>query len=366
MRRYAARIPICDPSQDLLAIQDDILKEVAAKLGWQLSPVQRERLARRPTQDTSAYLEYLEGLHAIHLWTVRDTKRGLDRLERALARDPSFALAHASLADAYIAAAYIFMEPRAAFEKAREAAAAALKLDVLLAEAHAAMATVKFHADWDWNGAEKDFQEAFRLNPRCAFAHDYYGWYWVAQGKGDRAIAAVEKAVELEPRSNLYNADLAFVYLHARLPDAAEKQALESLELDPNNAMAPWALSLVFAHRDKDYAAALKQAEIFFQRDKERPDGFALLGWVYGMSGNRDKAQEMLEQLDRLSGESYIRGEARAWIYAGMGDKDQAFRCLNQACNERSPGIIYLKLDQMLDRLRGDPRLDALLRRIGV
>lgn len=355
-----------DHGRDPLFVQDNILEEVAEKLDLQLSAVQHERLTRRPTQDTEAYLEYLEGLHAAHRFTISDTKRGIDRLERALARDPQFALAHAALADAYITAAYVFMEPRVAFEKAGLAATEALSLDPSLAEAHAGIATVKFHVDWDWAGAEKDFQEALRLNPRCTFAHDYYGWYWIARGRPEEAIVSLERAVELEPRSALYNQDLAFVYQHGRRFDDAEKQARKSLEQDPSNAMAPWAMSMVFAHRDRNFAAALEQAELFHQRDKDRPDGYAMLGWVYGMSGQRDKALEMLGELDRLAQDSYVRGEARAWIYAGLGDKDNAFRALNQVCDERSPGIIYFQLDPMLDRLRDDPRYEQLLRRVGL
>jgi serine/threonine-protein kinase len=354
-----------DLRQDPLFIQDDILKELAAKLDSQLSAAQRERLSRRPTQDTAAYLEYLDGLHAIQQWTVADVTRGIDRLERALARDPDFALAHASLADAYIAAAYIFMQPRVAFERARKAGVEALRCDPLLAEAHAAIATVLFHLDWDWTSARKGFEEALRLNPRCGFAYDYYGWYWIARGRADEAIAALEKAVDLEPRSVLYNADLAFVYQHGRRFDAAEVQARRTLAIDPNSSMAPWALALVHAHRDRDYAAARAQAEIFLERDRQRPDGYAMLGWVHGMSGRLDEARQMLEGLDRLA-DVYVRGEARAWIYTGMGDKDEAFRHLNQVCDERSPGIVYLKLDPLFDRLRDDPRFATLLQRIGV
>jgi serine/threonine protein kinase/tetratricopeptide (TPR) repeat protein len=355
-----------DPGRDLLAMQDDILRELTAKLGWRLSAGQRERLARRPTEDTAAYLMYLEGLHLVHQFTVADIQQGIDRLERAVARDPGFALAHAALADAYIAAAYIFMQPGAAFEKARQAAAQALRLDPQLAQAQAALATVKFHVDWDWAGADHDFQEALRLDPRCAFAYDYYGWYWVARGEGDKAVAALEKAVELEPRSVLYNADLAFVYQHAHRFDAAEQQAHRTLELDPNAAMAPWVLSLVFAHRDRNYAASLEQAQTFLERDRQRPDAYAMLAWIHGMSGRPEEARQALAELERLSRHSHVRGEAWAWAYTGIGDKDRAFHHLNQACDERSPGIVFFKLDPLLDRLRDDPRFDRLLRRIGV
>jgi serine/threonine-protein kinase len=355
-----------DLRQDLLFIQDDLLQEVAAKLGWQLSARQRERLARRPTQDTAAYLEYLEGLHHIQQWTVDDSRRGIDRLERALARDPGFALAHASLADAYIAAAYIFMQPRVAFEKARQAAAEAMQLDSLLAEAHAGVATVSFHVDWDWVGAGREFEQAVSLNPRCTFAQDYLGWYWIAQGQPDSAIAALQRAVELEPRSHLYNSDLAFLYVHARRYDAAEQQAQRTLELDPNSAMAPWALSMVYAHRDRNYPAALVQAQEFLERDPQRPDAYGMLGWIHGMSGQRRQALEVLDQVRQLSRDVHIRGEVWAWIYTGLGDRDAAFRSLNQVCDERSPGVVYFAMDPLLDPLRADPRFSALLRRIGV
>ncbi|MGE3173793.1 MAG: protein kinase [Planctomycetota bacterium] len=352
--------------RDPLLVQDDILKELAVKLGWRLSAAQHERLARRPTQDTSAYIEYLEGLHAIQLWTVADTKRGIDRLERALARDPEFALAHASLADAYIAAAYIFMEPRVAFEKARKAGLEAMRLDPQLAEAHAAIATVQFHVDWDWAAARRGFDEALRLNPRCTFALDYYAWLHIACGEGEAAIACLEKAIELEPRNNLYNVDLAFVYQHARQFDRAEAQARRALALDPNSSMAPWAMALVHSHRDRDYAAALRDCRQFLARDPMRPDAYAMLGWVLGMSGRPEEGREVLADLDRLGTEIYVRGEARAWLCTGIGDVDAAFRHLDRMCEERGPGVIYLMLDPLFDRLRGDPRFAALLRRIGV
>jgi TolB-like protein/Tfp pilus assembly protein PilF len=352
--------------QDPLFVQDDILKELANKLGWQLSAPQRERLARRPTQDTTAYLEYLEGLHAIHEWTVADTKRGIDRLERAIARDPGFALAYGSLADAYIAAAYIFMEPRVAFEKARRAATEALGKDPGLADAHAAIATVQFHVDWDWATAEKGFREALRLNPRCTFALDYFAWYWIARGDGEKAIECLREAVRLEPRNNLYNVDLAFVYQHARHFDAAEQQARRCLEIDRRSAMAPWAMALVRAHRDKDYTEALHFARVFLERDPQRPDAYAMLGWVLGMSGDPAAGRRVLADLDRLANDVYVRGEVRAWLCTGIGDHDAAFRHLEQICEERGPGIVYLKLDPLFDRLRDDPRYAALLRRIGV
>jgi serine/threonine-protein kinase len=297
---------------------------------------------------------------------VADTRRGLDRLERAIARDPKFALAYASLADGFIAAAYIFMEPRVAFEKARDAGNAALDIDPLLAEAHAAIATVQFHSDLDWAKAEKGFREALRLNPRCTFALDYLGWYHVARGQGAEAIQALERAVKLEPRSHLYNVDLAFIYQHARRFDEAEKQARATLEIDKNSSMAPWVMAMVLAHRDHDYAGALRYAQQFLERDRERPDAYAMVGWVLGMSGHPEEGRKLLDELDRLGKDIYIRGENRAWLCAGIGDKDAAFRYLDQVVSEHGPGIVYLKLDPLLDPLRSDPRYKALLRRIGV
>ena len=125
-------------------------------------------------------------------------------------------------------------------------------------------------------------------------------------------------------------------------------------------------MALVRAHRDKDYVEAMRFAQAFLERDRERPDAYAMLGWVLGMSGRVEEGRKVLDDLDRLGKDVYIRGEVRAWLCTGIGDKDAAFRHLEQVCDERGPGIVYITLDPLFDRLRDDPRYAALLRRIGV
>lgn len=350
---------------NIFAVQDSIAERVAGILALTLTGQEKERLKKQYTEDTEAYELYLKGRYHLNRLTDDGFVKSLEYFQRAIEKDPNFALAHAGLAGAYNAlGGFNVRPPREVYPKARSAAQAALNLDRLLGQAHTELAMVNLTFDWNWAGAESEFKRALEINPSDSDAHYYYSYYLAFTGQPENAIAEMRKAQELDPVSLVKLTGLGQVLLVARRYDEALEQCKKALEMDPNLGFAHWLVGLAYTYK-KAYEPAILAFQKSIPLSGDSPDEPASLAYAYALSGNKAEARKILKELNQQSKRRYISPGALADIYAVLGDKDQAFALLEQAYDERDNMVVLLKVEPMFDPLRSDPRFTDLLRRVG-
>lgn len=348
---------------DILAVQEQIAKQISEKLRLQLTGEEQQRLTKRYTDNTEAYQSYLKGRYYFNKTTEDGFNKSIEHFVQAIRVDPNYALAYAGLADSYYGLSWSYLPAKEAMPKAREAAQKALEIDDSLAEVHTSLALIKWLYDWDWVGAEREFNRAIEVNPNYAFAHQQLGMYLALMGRFDEGLAELRQAQELEPTSLWINVDLGLGLYLARRYDQAIEQSQKTLAMDANFYIAHWVLGLSYQEKGM-YGEALAE----FQKTKQFDDApriMAYLGYVYGVSGRRSEAQKILGELDALSKQRNFLPADMAKIYIGLGDKDAAFAWLDRAYQERDQNIVWLKANPMFDSLRTDPRFADLLRRVG-
>jgi adenylate cyclase len=362
--------------QDMFAMQDEITRAIVNALKIKLAvalPVHKK-------PNTEGYDLYLKGRYFLNRKTEPDAKRAIDYFQQALAKDPNDALAYAGLSDSYLSLIFPLnvAAPREAMPKAKEAALHALAIDNALGEAHASLAYVTFFYDWDWPAAEREFKRAIELSPNNADAHHWYSHYLMAQGRIEESLTQSKRILELSPFDILFNVHLGWHYLYARQYDQALDQIEKTIEMDRNYAETyPW-LGLILEQKGR-YAEAIAA---FQNAIRLFPGGSSIveaeLAHTYAVSGNREEAQKIIAELQKLAKSKYIPSFQIAAIYAGLSasparnaspvrtEKDQAFAWLEKAYEERSDGLVYLMADQRFDTLRSDPRFKDLAHRIGL
>jgi TolB-like protein/Tfp pilus assembly protein PilF len=352
---------------DLLSVQRDIAQEITANLRLKLSGEEKERLTKHYTENPEAYQLYLKGRYFLNARTEESTGKAIEYFQQAIAKDPVYALAYSGLADSYSALVFPIeaVTPREAMPKAKEAAMKALAIDDALAEAHASLGYVKFYFDWDWPGAEIEFKRGIELNPAYAEGHHYYSHYLVAMGRDEESLTESRRCLELEPLNLLLNVHLGWHYLYTRQSDQAVKQLQKTLEMDANFAQTHRWLGLALEQqtRSADAIAELQKAITLVGGNTLTE---AELAHAHAVSGKRDEAQKELARLKEIAQHKYVPAYQIAAIYAGLGEKDQAFAWLDKAYDERSDLLVNLKREQKFDVLRSDPRFSDLLRRVGL
>lgn len=347
---------------DIFAVQDSISERVAAALALKLTGEEQKRLTKRYTDNTVAYQLYLKGRYNWNKTTEEGLKKAIDFFNQAIEKDPSYALAYAGLADAYTSLDwYGVLSTKEANPRAKAAAIKALEIDETLAEAHASLAAVRQY-EWDWAGAEREYQRAIGLNPNYAVAHQWYGVYLAYMGRMDEGIAEMTRAQELDPLSLAINAQLGFLFYLARRYDQAIEQCQRTLEMEPSYEEARIYLAWIYVQKGM-YEEAIAQ----YQKLKgDIPDVLAMLGAAYAVSGQRGKARDVLAKLKEISQRRYVPPVFVAAIYTGLGDKDQAFAWLEKAYEDRDESFVGLKVLPLFDLLRSDQRFADLLRRMGL
>ena len=350
---------------DIFAVESEIAKTIAETLQAKLTGSEQHAIAARPTENTEAHQLYLKGRFFWNKRTGNDLKKSIDYFQQAIAADPNYALAYAGVADAYVLLpGYTAGTPRDCYPKAKAAAKKALELDDTLAEAHTTLAMAIWYYDFDFSQANREFQRAIELNPNYATAHQQYGNNTLsALGRFDHAIAEGKRAVELDPLSLIINADLGSDYYFARRYDEAIAQQRKTLELDPGFYYARFNLGeALAAKRTFDEAISEYQKARALNDD---PFVLGLLGHAYASSGNKPEALKILEQLKELSRQRYVSAYSFAVVYLGLGDKEEALRWLEQSYQDRAGADIgWIRVDPLLDPLRGDPRFEALAEKI--
>jgi TolB-like protein/Flp pilus assembly protein TadD len=361
--QYSGRI------SEIGTIQQEIATVVSARLRGSLTTEEKTRLNKASVINSEAYQLYLKGRYHANQSTASALKKSIEYFQQAIDKDPGYALAYAALADAYVSLGgdWIYLSPSESFPKAKSAAMKALELDDAVGEAHAALAYVLFYADFDWAGAEREFKRAIELNPNSALSHDRYSECLKTRQRFTESLAEAQKAQDLDPLSPEIVSQLGTLYGFMRRYDEAIAQYQKALELNPNIAVIRAALASSYAMKHM-YREALAEFDQIPNQDKsvsaENQFVASIHGWTYAVAGRRREALEIANQLKELSG--YVDFYMTAGIYAGLDDKDEVFRLLEMAYEQRSPDMQYLGIDGLFYGVRSDPRYIDLLHRMGI
>ena len=363
-------------SQDQLQLESRIGEAVAREVSRSLNRLgetlaldarsAQQRSAQAAAIDPEAHELYLRGRY---FWSKRsdaDILKSLDYFNRAVTRDPNYAEAYVGIADAYgMLAANDQAPAQDVVPKAREAAQRALHMDPGLAEAHAALAHIKFFYDWDFPAAEAEYRQALKLNSGSADTHHFYGVMLMWTGRLGEASAQLQEAQILDPLSSVNSAALGLAYLFSGKHDLAMQQARRALETAPDDATPHVVLGFCYERKSlfSEAVSELRRAVALSHRDSE---SLGWLGWVLARQGQREEAERLIGELQDAPGRRYAAAHDVAIIYAGLGDTERALRYLDQAVTMREADALDIKMEFAWQPLRSDARFQALLRRSGL
>jgi TolB-like protein/DNA-binding winged helix-turn-helix (wHTH) protein len=371
--------------KNVLALQDEIAQDVTEQVRVKLTPNERSQLMQVHAVDPEAYDDYLRGRYWANkadLWRlcrspaecVSQTGAGrsfasgeawkaLEYYQKAIAKDPSYALGFAGTADGFLVLAISGgLSLKEASPKVNEAAIKALALNPSLAEPHSSLAFVKLFNDWDWSGAEAESKQAISLNPNCARAHLWYSYYLVSMERLDEAVNESERARDLDPFDFYDNEWLGEALYHSRRYDDALRQLRRTLEMFPDRG------SRLYSQFAEVYEQKRMFAEAFAARQQalslNKNPNVTALGEAYKRASYRGwllKAVQILEQ----SPHRWDASSTLAHLYAMLDNEAHATSYLERIYEEHSPSILFVRTAPEYDSIRSSPRFRDLVRRIG-
>ncbi len=354
-------------ADDMLAAQETMAQLVVSKLEPELIGHADGRRGAKPADNLAARKLYLQGRYHLNQRTEEGLHKAVEFFEHSLLEDPHYAEAHSGLSDAYgLLGNYGVLGPADVWTKAASLAAAAVMLDGNSAEARTTLAHVKAVQDWDWLGAEREFQLAIGLAPGYATAHHWFAMSClVPLARLDEALQEITLAQSLDPVSSIVARDLAVVHLYRRDLEAALEQCDHTIELNPHFSPAYWTLGLIQELRkDLDESTAAFHRAINLAPNSPRMQG--ALARALALAGKRDQALSILRKLEELSKHRYVSPFDFACIRFALGQTDLGFKWLTRAYRDRSFEMGALRFDPRVDVVRGDRRLEAIAKQVGL
>jgi TolB-like protein/Flp pilus assembly protein TadD len=349
---------------DILRLQAEVAQSIASKIHKLIEPAETSRLERKPRVHPQAYEACLMGIYLRDKVTPFDLEQGVKCFSEAIQLDPMYARAYGELSLTYFYLGLFGMGPSGdLFPKAKANAIRALELDETVACAHVALAAVHVFYDWDWSAAELEIKRAMELRSGESVTQAHYADFLSIRGRHTEAIAAYARVLELDPISRVNLGHFGLILHRARRYDESIAQCQKALSIDPHYANALWFMALSL-EQIGNLSGAIENLEQVV--NLTRGSHFrALLGRAYAIAGERGKAIAILEELRNLSRQRYVSPFDIAVIHAGLGDRDAAFECLEEAYRQRVFRIIELTFP-MFDDLRSDQRWVDLVQRVGL
>jgi TolB-like protein len=348
---------------DLFSMEDAIAAQVAAAIVPRVAAALPAPAPRPMNQ--AAYAAYLRGRHSWNRSTAEAYHQAVAEYRASIEIDSSYARAHAGLADCYNMMGFWWvMPPKTAFPLAEDYAGRALALDDSLGEAHVSLAWARLHYHYDRAGAEAMFKRGLELNPGYVTGHQWYGLFFAQDGRFDRAFEEIRAALAIDPMSMVVNYNLGVLYMLTRQLDAAIAQFEHTLEIDPTYFMA-------YAHMGLSYALKGDAAQAFALSEQvsQLSDPVVNLtgrAMFEAMLGNADGARATLAEFERLRGDRLFLPIMVGQVYAALGDADAAMAYLEADYEIRDNWLMWVKVNPVFDPIRHDPRLQALVARIGL
>lgn len=352
---------------DVLQVQEEVAGRILQKLQAEFAVSGGSRAARRPTENLAAHNLYLQGRYHLNQRTEQGLRKAVEFFDRAIAEDPHHAPSYSGLADAHgLLAHYGVLAPAEICTKAASNAAWAVLLDEESAEAHTSLAHVKATQDWDWRGAEREFQRGISINPRYATAHHWYAMSClVPLARFDEALEELQRAQALDPVSSIISRDLAVTHYYNRDFELALEQCDHTIEQNPHFSAAYWTLGLVQDERE-DFEEAIAAFQRAVQLSPPSPRIQGALGRTFARAGKPRQAHKILEELREESKRRYVSPFELASIYFALNQLEQGFQWLTKAFQDRCFELVAIKVDPKFDSVANDPRFSALVSQLGL
>jgi serine/threonine-protein kinase len=351
---------------DVFALQDELAQTIVRTLSVTSLAHLVEPVAHHHTANVDAYSLYLKGRFAWNKRTQEGVAEAIDYFEQAIAEDPEYALAYTGLSDSYaLQLDYRSVPVHDGFERAKRYARKAIELDDSLAEAHASLAWALFIHDWDWDAADREFRRAIEVDPRYAPAHQWYTMQLAAFGRHEEAIIEGHTALELDPASVSIRRGMGWTYFYARRYELAIHHLTRAVEMNPTAEESYRVLGLARA-----LAGDLPTAERVLREARALPGAgpysASSLGWVLAKAGKTAEARALLDELLALKETGYVSAVAFATLFLGLEEHGHALDWIERALEERRGWMVYLNIHPLLDPVREEPRLRALVTRLGL
>jgi TolB-like protein/Flp pilus assembly protein TadD len=348
---------------DILAIQQKVARAVANEIKVKLTPTEQKLLTGAPAVNPTAYDAYVRGRELVRRGTRESCATAIRFFDQAIQQDPRFALAHVGKARAYYSLSSRHTHPIQTLQFMKQAADAALALDDTLAEAHVALGYYKMQQQWDWTGAGESFERAMKLNPNSTDVRLGYALYLMAMKRTAEGLSQVDMVRELDRATPYTDENYGAATFMARRFSRTVDESRQALDVDPQYWPAHQWMGLAqrqLGQFDEAISHLKTAVEI-----SESPQVQAMLGSVLAASGNNLEAKQLRAELRKLPSDIYVCPYEVATISIELGENDEAFEDMNQACEDKAACIPWLQVDPRLDSIRDDARFDELLERVG-